>query len=98
MKIEEVFAYLCVANAGAAIEFYERAFGAKEKFRLTEPNGRIGHAELAFGPVTIMVSDEYPEYGIRSASAIGATPVSIHLHVDDREGGRGRRHPRPAAP
>jgi uncharacterized glyoxalase superfamily protein PhnB len=85
VKIKEVFAYLCVSDAAAAIDFYKQAFGAKEKFRLTEPNGRIGHAELEFGHMTIMFSDEYPECGIRAASTIGATPVSIHLHVDDAD-------------
>jgi len=85
MKIEEVFAYLCVSDAAAAIDFYRRAFGVEEKFRLTEPGGRIGHAELAFGAMTVMLSDEFPECGIRSASTIGATPVTIHLHVDDAD-------------
>jgi uncharacterized glyoxalase superfamily protein PhnB len=85
MKIKEVFAYLCVADAAAAIDFYQRAFGVKENFRLTEPSGRIGHAELQFGPVTVMLCDEFPECGIRSASAIGATPVTIHLHVDNAD-------------
>ncbi len=85
MKIHEVFAYLCVADAAAAIDFYQRAFGVKQKFRLTEPSGRIGHAELEFGAMTVMLSDEFPECGIRSASTIGATPVSIHLHVDDAD-------------
>lgn len=85
MKIEEVFAYLCVSDAKAAIAFYGNAFGATEKFRLIEPSGRVGHAEMAFGPMTLMLNDEYPEYGIRSASAIGATPVSIHLHVDNAD-------------
>lgn len=85
MKINEVFAYLCVSDAAAAIDFYQRAFGATEKFRLVEPGGRIGHAELAFGAMTVMLSDEFPECGIRSASAIGATPVTLHLHVDDAD-------------
>jgi uncharacterized glyoxalase superfamily protein PhnB len=83
MKIEEVFAYMCVSDANAAIDFYHRAFGVKEIFRLVEPSGRIGHAELDFGGVTIMLSDEFPESGVRSATTIGATPVSIHLHVDN---------------
>ncbi len=86
MRIENVFPYLCVSNAAAAIDFYRRAFGATETFRLTEPSGRIGHAELTFGPATIMLSDEFPECGIDSASAIGATPVTIHLHVDNADG------------
>ena len=85
MKIEEVFAYLCVSDATAAIDFYKRAFGVKERIRLAEPSGRIGHAELEFGPMTVMLCDEFPECGIRSASAIGATPVTIHLHVDDAD-------------
>jgi uncharacterized glyoxalase superfamily protein PhnB len=85
MKIHEGYPYLCVSDASAAIDFYKRAFGAQEKFRLTEPSGRIGHAEMAFGAMTVMLCDEFPEYGIRSASAIGATPVSIHLHVENAD-------------
>lgn len=85
MKIHEVFAYLCVSDAGTAIDFYQRAFGVREKFRLTEPGGRIGHAELDFGGMTVMLCDEYPEYGIRSAKALGGSPVTIHLHVDDAD-------------
>ena len=85
MRIHEVFPYLCVSNATEALEFYTKAFGATEKFRLTEPSGRIGHAELDFGGMTLMLSDEFPEYGIRSASSIGATAVTIHLHVDNAD-------------
>lgn len=85
MKIEDVFAYLCVSDSAAAIRFYGEAFGAAEKFRLTEPSGRIGHAELDFGGTTIMLSDEFPEAGIRSAQSLGATPVTIHLHVDNAD-------------
>jgi len=85
MKIEEVFAYLCVSDSAAAIRFYGEAFGAAEKFRLAEPNGRIGHAELDFGGTTIMLSDEFPEADIRSAQSLGATPVTIHLHVDNAD-------------
>lgn len=83
--IHELFAYLCVNDAGAAIDFYGRAFGATEKFRLTEPGGRIGHAELDFGGVTLMLSDEYPEYGIQGPRSAEGPPVTIHLHVDDAD-------------
>ncbi len=83
MAIHELFAYLRVKNAGQAIEFYRRAFGATEKFRLTEPSGRIGHAELEFGGTTLMLSEEYPEYGFLGPETIGGTSISIHLHVDD---------------
>lgn len=85
MKIAEMFPYLCVSDTAAAIDFYSRAFGATEKFRLTEPGGRIGHAEMAFGTMTLMLCDEFPEYDLRSASTIGATPVTLHLHVDDAD-------------
>lgn len=85
MAIHEVFAYLCVADAAAAIDFYARAFGASEKFRLTEPAGRIGHAELDFGGTTVMLSDEYPEYGIRGPQPGAGSPVNIHLHVDNAD-------------
>ncbi len=81
----ELFPYLCVSNAAHALAFYVRAFGAQEKFRLVEPSGRIGHAELTLGTATIMLSDEFPEYGIRSATSIGATPVTLHLHVHDAD-------------
>ena len=83
-SIREVYLYLCVRGAAAAIEFYRRAFGAEEIFRLTEPEGqRIGHAELKLGPATLMLADEYPEYGILSPLAFGGTGTTIHLHVDD---------------
>jgi len=85
MTIAELFPYLCVTDTAAAIAFYRDAFGATEKFRLTEPGGRIGHAEMDFGGTTLMLCDEFPEYGIRSASALGATPVTLHLHVDDAD-------------
>ena len=83
MQIHEVFPYLRVRDAGAAIEFYKRAFNVREKFRLTEPSGRIGHAELEFGSVVVMISEEYPEYQILGPASIGGTSVSLHLHVDD---------------
>ena len=49
-RVHEVFAYLRVADTAAAIDFYTRAFGGEELFRLVEPSGRIGHAEVRFGP------------------------------------------------
>lgn len=82
-QIREVFPYLRTRDGNAAIEFYKRAFGAEEQFRLTEPSGRIGHAELKFGSATVMVSDEYPEYGIHGPQKSVPTGIAIHLHVDD---------------
>jgi uncharacterized glyoxalase superfamily protein PhnB len=85
MKVHELFAYLCVRDAAKAIEFYRQAFGAEEKFRLNEPGGRIGHAELVFGGATLMLSDEFPEHGVLAPATDGATGVSIHLHVDNAD-------------
>jgi PhnB protein len=83
MQIHEVFPYLRVADAAAAIDFYTRAFGAAEKYRLTEPSGRIGHAELQLGPIVLMLSEEFPEFGLHAPKAGAALSSSIHLHVDD---------------
>lgn len=83
LGIREVYAYLRLHDTAAAIDFYARAFGAKELFRLVEPNGRVGHAEIKIGPVTLMLSDEYPELGIRGPRSVGSTTVSIHIHAND---------------
>lgn len=85
MTIHEVFAYLRVKRADQAIEFYKSAFEATEKFRLTEPSGRIGHAELDFGGTIVMLSEEYPECGFLGPQSIGGTSISIHLHVDNAD-------------
>jgi PhnB protein len=82
-EIHEAYPYLRVHSTADAIEFYSRAFGAKELFRLTEPSGRIGHAEIRVGPSTIMLADEYPEAGILGPRSLGGTTFSIHLHVED---------------
>jgi PhnB protein len=83
IDVHEVYPYLRVHNSDQAIKFYERAFGAKELFRLTEPSGRIGHAEIKIGPATLMLSDEYPESGIHGPRSLGGTSFSVHLHVKD---------------
>ena len=83
MATRELFAYICVRNAQEAIDFYRHVFGARETLRLTEPGGRVGHAELDFDGTTLMLSEEYPECGIRGPQPGTGTPVTIHLHVDD---------------
>ncbi|MGE0802265.1 MAG: VOC family protein [Lautropia sp.] len=84
MAAHELFPYLIVRDAPAAIAFYTAAFGAVESFRLTEPSGRVGHAELMFGPgMTVMIADEFPEYGLGGPAPGTTPPVSLHLHVDD---------------
>jgi uncharacterized glyoxalase superfamily protein PhnB len=84
--IKEMFPYLRVRNAEAALAYYQKVFGVTLKMRLDEPGtGRIGHAELAMGPSVLMLSDEYPEHGIVGPQSIGGTSVAIHLHVDDAD-------------
>lgn len=82
-NVHEVYPYLRVHSTAEAIEFYSRAFGAQELFRLTEPSGRIGHAEIKIGPATLMLGDEYPERNVRGPRSLGGTTVSLHLHVAD---------------
>jgi PhnB protein len=82
--VHELFAYLCVKNGDEAIAFYKQAFGATEKFRLVEPgSGRLGHAEVEIGGVTVMLAEEYPELGLQAPITVGSTTASVHLHVDN---------------
>lgn len=81
--IREFFPYLCVRGAAEAIAFYSRVFGAREGMRLTGPDGRVAHAQLELGPVTLMLADEHPEGGFLSPLSLGGTGTRLHLHVDD---------------
>ena len=63
--IHNVYPYLCVKNVDVAIDFYRRAFGASEHFRLTEPGGKVGHAEIYLGSDVLMLAEEYPEQGFK---------------------------------
>src|SRR5262245_30529810 len=85
LAVHEVYPYLRLRRAAEAIEFYKTAFGAEELFRLVEPSGRIGHAEIRIGATTLMLSEEYPEMGIVGPEALGGTTFSMHLHVDDAD-------------
>ena|SRR2546423_11194973 len=75
--------YLTVRNAAAAIEFYQKVFGAKERLRMGAPGGLVGHAELTIGDAVLMLSDEFPDMDVLSPQAIGGSPVCIHLYVED---------------
>jgi PhnB protein len=74
---------LSVQGAADAIAFYKKAFGAKEVMRMPGPGGTVGHAEIEIGGSRIMLADEFPEMNFRSPRAIGGTPVTIHLYVQD---------------
>jgi PhnB protein len=75
--------YLTVHGAAAAIEFYTAVLGASERLRMDAPGGKIGHAELQLGDSVVMVSDPFPEMGIRSPKDIGGTAVTLGLYVED---------------
>jgi PhnB protein len=76
-------AYLSVKNAEKAIEFYKKAFGAKEVGRIMMPDGTVGHADLDIGNSRIMLAEENEQWGNRSPSSIGGSPVALCLYVEN---------------
>lgn len=79
---EGVTPYLICKNAEGAIDFYTRAFGAVELFRIGSP-GMVGHAEMKIGNAIIMLADEHPEMGAVSPETVGGTPVQLLVYVED---------------
>ncbi|WP_418960732.1 VOC family protein [Streptomyces tritici] len=75
--------YLCVDGAADAIDFYVSVLGARERTRMPAPGGKVGHAELELGNAVVMLADEYPDMGFRSPKAVGGTPVTLHVYVED---------------
>ena len=78
---QTVVPYLRVKGAAKAIDFYARALGAREHYRMPGPDGRLMHAELSIGESIVYLSDEFPEMG--GAAAGPPTGVTIHLNVPD---------------
>jgi len=78
--------YLILNGAAAAIDFYKKAFGAKEVMRMPGPDGKIGHADLLVGGGHVMLADESPEMGHRGPRSFGGSPVSLVLYVEDVDG------------
>jgi PhnB protein len=79
---EGISPYLICKNAEGAIDFYKRAFGATELFRIGEP-GMVGHAELKIGNTIFMLADEFPQMGAVGPETIGGSPVTLMVYVDD---------------
>lgn len=75
--------YLMISGAAAAIDFYRQAFGATETFRLTQPDGQIGHAEIKIGDSTIMLADPCEESPSRSPQSLGGSSVGLLVYVED---------------
>jgi PhnB protein len=80
---QPVCPYIVVRGAADAIAFYVAAFGATEHFRLTDPDGKIGHAELTVCGGRLLLADEFPDFGALGPVSVGGTPVSIHVYVPD---------------
>jgi PhnB protein len=77
--------YLIVDGAAAAIDFYTSILGAAERMRMAGPDGKVGHAELGIGESVIMLADEHLEMDARAPSAVGGTPVTLHVYVEDAD-------------
>ncbi len=75
--------YLIVKNAAEALEFYQRAFGARELYRMPMPGGRVAHAEMQVGESRFMLADESPERGYLGPREPGKVPVTLLLYVED---------------
>lgn len=75
--------YLCCKDAARALEFYAKAFGARELTRFTDKRGKIGHAEIEIAGGRIMLSDEWPDGGVFSPQKYGGTSCSLRLVVPD---------------
>lgn len=81
-----VTSYLALNDAAQAIDFYKKAFGAQEVYRMPGPGGKIMHAELKIGDSMVMLSDEFPEAeGIGSPKSLGGTTTSLHLYVENAD-------------
>ena len=74
---------LAVDGAAEAIEFYKRAFGAKERFVMPGPEGTIAHAELEIGDSVVMLSDPFPHSTVRPPKELGGTSVGVFVYVED---------------
>jgi PhnB protein len=75
--------YLNVPDGAAAVDFYERGFGARIETRLNRPDGKLAHAEVRIGEAMVMVRDEIPDLGFRSPGMVGGTPIQILIYVED---------------
>ena len=78
--------YLSIRGAAQAIDFYKRAFGATERFRMSGPDGKtVGHAEIVIGDSIVMLADEFPQFGNTSPQTLNGTPVCFGLYVKDAD-------------
>jgi PhnB protein len=74
---------LAVDDAAQAIDFYKRAFGAKERGRMPGPEGKIAHAELEIGDSVVMLADPFEQSTSKPPKQLGGTSVGLFLYVED---------------
>jgi PhnB protein len=75
--------YLAFDGAAEAIEYYKKAFGAKERMRMEAPGGKIGHAEIEIGDSIVMLADSFPQSSTRPPTELGETSAGVFLYVED---------------
>jgi PhnB protein len=75
--------FLAVDDAAEAIDFYKRAFGAKERMTMPGPDGKIAHAELGVGDAVLMLADQFPQSICKPPKELGGTSVGLFLYVED---------------
>lgn len=75
--------YISIKGAVEAIEFYKKAYGAKEIGRITMAGGTIAHAEIQIGDSKIMLAEESEQWGNKGPQALGGSPVCLCLYVED---------------
>jgi PhnB protein len=75
--------YLSLDDAGKAIEFYKRAFGAEERVRMPAPDGRVAHAELQIGDSILMLSDMFEQSVGKTPKQLGGTTMGLFMYVED---------------
>ena len=75
---------LTIKGAEQAIEFYKKAFGAKDLDRAYMPGGNIIlHAEMQIGDSRIMLNDEFPEMNCKSPQSVGGASTALYIYVKD---------------
>jgi uncharacterized glyoxalase superfamily protein PhnB len=75
--------HIVCAGAADAIEFYKKAFNAREEGRMPGPDGKLIHAMVRIGDSALMLVDEMPQHGALGPKSLKGSPVTIHLYVED---------------
>jgi len=77
--------HLIVSGAADAVAFYQKAFNAEEVSRMAGPGKKLMHAVIRVGDSLFMLADEFPQWDTRGPQAIGGSPITVHMYVDDAD-------------